>query len=215
MAGAPISLLAATGGRHAAAAGSSGGISASAAGGISQASMILAAFGAVNSAIGSYYSALGQRYELRSQASSLDFEGSMADLNARLAERDASALLEAGKHEKALSTLRFGQVKEASRTRMAAGGVELGVGSAAEVQTSIEAAKEIDSLTIERNALRAAGASRMQAVNLRNQAQLARVSAANLRRTAGTISPALSAFTSLIGGAGQVSSAYLSRQGRL
>lgn len=177
--------------------------------GIKDFGVIMGVTGILQSAIGSYYAVQAQRYQLRSQALDLEFQGSIADINARAAEQDAQATLRAGQQQKALSTLRYGQAKAASRTRQAAAGVQAGVGSAGEVQASIEVAKELDSLTIERNAVRAAGASRTRAVNFQNQALLSRVSAANVRRTAGTLNPALAATTSLIGGAGQVASQWL------
>jgi hypothetical protein len=174
--------------------------------------IVLGIGGALTSAVGAYYSVLGQRYQLRSQALSRDFEASIAGFNARAAERDAQALIQAGQQRKGLSTLRFGQLKAASRTRTAAAGVQAGVGSAAEVQASIEAVKEIDSLTIELNAVRAAGAARTRAVDFRNRALFARVSAANARRSAGALSPGLAAATSLLGGAGRVSSQFLDQE---
>lgn len=177
--------------------------------------LALGAAGAAMSAIGAYQAVQAQQFQLGSQASNLDFQGTMADFNARLAERDAHDAIEAGRHQKGLSTLRFGQIKSSSRTRLAASGVQAGVGSAAEVQTSIEAAKEIDSLTIERSAVRAAGSARLRAVDSRNRASFARVSAGNLRRQAGALSPGLAALTSLIGGAGQVTSSFLFQQSLL
>jgi hypothetical protein len=200
------SLLASGGGG----AGNAGGIDTLS--GLASFGLIMGAVGTLTSSIGAYYSTLAQRYQLRSQALDLEFQGSIANINARAAERDAHIALEAGRHEKAASTLRYGQAKESVRAQTAAAGVQAGVGSAAEVQASIELAKQTDSLTIERNAFRAAGASRARAVDFRNQALLSRVSAGNLRRFAKTMKPGLSALTSFIGGAGQVSSSYLYQQ---
>lgn len=170
--------------------------------------------GAAVSAIGAFYGTQAQRYTLRSNALSLQFQASTAGLNAQLAEQEANVILQAGKQEKAFATLRFGQLKATSRATQAAAGVQAGVGSAGEVQASIELAKDIDALTIERNAVRAAGQARLRAVDFRNQASLARVSAANARRFSSTLSPGLAALTSLIGGSSQVASAFLSRGGR-
>lgn len=165
--------------------------------------------GALLSSVGAYYSAEANRYNLRSRALDADFAATIAGSNARAAELDAEAQLIAGQQQKGLVTLRFGQTKAAVRTRTAAAVLELGVGSAAEVAASIEAAKEIDAMTIEMNAVRAAGASRRRAVDFRNQAALARVSAANLRDSASSINPGLAAATSLISSAGPVSASLL------
>ena len=170
---------------------------------------VLGISGALLSAIGSYRAAESQRYQLESQALELELQGSLANLNARAAEQDAEAILEAGAREKGRTTLRFGQVKGAARARAAAAGIQAGVGSAAEVQVSIEAAKEIDSLTIERNAVRAAGAARLRGVNLRSQALLSRVGVQNLRRGARSLSPGLAAATSLTGSAATVTGQIL------
>lgn len=183
-------------------------------GGLELSGQITAISGALVSSIGAFYAVDAQKYNLRSEALNLAFQGSIAGINAQIAEQDANALLRAGQQEKALSTLRFGQVKAASRAVQGASGLQAGVGSAGEIQASIELAKDLDSMTIESNALRAAGAARLQAVNLRNRAMLARVSAASARRFSSTLSPGLAALTSLIGGAGQVTSSFLSRQGR-
>jgi hypothetical protein len=183
-------------------------------GGLEDFGQVTAVAGALLSSIGAFYGVQSQRYQLRSRSLSLLFQASTAGLNAQVAEIDAAAILEAGKFEKGLSTLRFGQIKATSATQQAAAGVQAGVGSAGEVQASIELAKDIDSLTIERNAVRAAGAARLRAVNFRNQAALARVSAANVRRFSSTLSPGLAGLTSLIGGSSQVASSFLAGQGR-
>jgi hypothetical protein len=168
--------------------------------------------GMVSQTIGAYYAAQAQRYRARSERLNLEFQGSIADINARAAERDAQDLLAAGQLEKMSATLRYGAVKATSRARIAASGLQAGVGSAAEVQTSIEAAKEIDALTIDRNAVRAANASRMRAVNYRNEALLARVSARNVHDMAHSLSPAFAAFTSLLGSAGPLADSLSQRQ---
>lgn len=189
-------------------------ISAATAGGLAAFGNGMAVAGMVTRTIGAYYGAISQRYQLRSQASTLEFQGSIADINARSAEIDAANVLVAGRSEKARLTLRHGQIRSENRARTAASGVELGVGSAAEVDASFEAAKEIDALTIDRNSFRALGAARQRAVDFRNQATLARASASGARLTAGSINPFLSAFTSFAGGAGRVASSFLSQTSR-
>lgn len=159
-------------------------------------------------AAGAYYAAKSQQYQLRSQALDLEFQATIAGLNARAAEGDAQSALEAGKREAGRIGLQYRQVKEAARTRTAAGGIQAGVGSAAEEQASIAYAKEADQITISSNAVRAANASRMAAVGQRNNQRMAMVGARNARRAAGSISPWLAAGSSLIGGAGDVSSRW-------
>jgi hypothetical protein len=185
------------------------GTDTSALSGLATFGLVLGVAGALSQTIGAYYSTVSQRYQLRSQALDLELAGSIADLNARAAEQDAAAIARAGQQQKGLATLRYGQAKAESRTRTAAAGLQAGVGSAAEVQASIELAKELDAFVIEENALRAAGNARRRAVDERNRALLARTQASSLRRIGKSLSPTLSSISSLIGGAGQVSQALL------
>jgi hypothetical protein len=176
-----------------------GGIS-----GLGKASIALQAAGAVSSAIGAFYSVKSAQYQAKSQALSLEHGQSMAYLNARNAERDAQATLLSGQYEAGKAGLQYGQVKEATLTRQAAAGIQSGVGSAGEIAASIEFAKEADQLTITRNAVRAASAHRTQRENLRARGEFAGMSAQNLRRSAGAMSPGIAGFSSLLGSAGGV-----------
>lgn len=173
--------------------------------GLQEFGSVLAISGVLQSAIGSYYSAQAQKYELKSQASDLEFRQSMAARNARIAESDAQLELEAGKRESGRVSLHYRQVKQAAAASAAARGVQAGVGSAAEIQTSIEFAKEMDRNTIDANATRRANAHRARAVDLQNMGRVAGVSAETARRGAGLASPGYAAGTSLLAGAGGVS----------
>jgi len=166
--------------------------------------------GTVNQAIGGFFEAEAQRGELKSQALSFDFQKSIANINARAAEQDAHAFIEAGRRQRALSTLRAGQVAGDTRAAQAASGIQAGVGSAAEVRTSQEFTKELDAFAIDANAFRQASAARRRAVDLRNQAQLARVSAENVRGLRRSISPALAAGTTLLSGSADVARSFAS-----
>lgn len=172
--------------------------------GYSAAGMWLAIAGGLTQAVGSFYSLKSQKLQLRSQALSADYARFAANMNARLAEREAMAIEEAGQRAAAQATMAYGQQKASQRASLAASGVQLGSGSAAELQASTEYAKEVDRLTISANAIRQAEAARRQSVNYRNDASLLGVSARNLRGSARTISPALGAGTSLLGTGGQV-----------
>lgn len=150
--------------------------------------------GAANSAIGSYYGA-------QSQASSLKFQADIADINARIAELGAQSELAAGEKQVAAQTLRAGQIKGAQRAAMAANGVDLGEGSAAEVQASTDIMKDIDKDTITANAVRSAWGYRTQATN-------SQIEALTKRATASGISPIGSTASSLLGSAGSVADAW-------
>jgi hypothetical protein len=164
--------------------------------------------GAVSSAIGAFYSVKSAQYQAKSQALSLEFQQSLSYINARAAERDAQQSLLAGQYEAGRAGLQYRQAVEASRTRQAAGGIQGGVGSAGEVTASIELAKQMDQIAITRNSVRAANAARTGRVSELNRAQMAGVSAENLRTTAGALNPGLAGATSLIGGAGRVARSH-------
>lgn len=158
------------------------------------------------SAIGAGFAAQAQKDQAKAQALSLEFQQSMANRNARLAEEDAQAILAAGRSQVAQLTAQRGQEKARKRVSAAARGVT--GASVQEILATEDLVKEIDAMTINRNAVRAAGQARRGAVNASNQGLLAGVSAGNLRRTARTISP-LAAFSSeSLAGAGRFAAAY-------
>ena len=148
--------------------------------------------GAVLGAIGAWASASAQKASLRAQAD-------IADINAKIADGDAQATLAAGQREEQRSMLFTAGLKGTQRTRLAANGVDLGVGSAARVLTTTDVMGQIDANQIKANAVRQAWGHRIQATNHQNDALRSRANAS-------AISPAMAATTSLIGSAGQVAS---------
>lgn len=148
--------------------------------------------GLAQSVFGNYFSAKAQQSQLRAQAM-------VADTNARLAELGAQSALAQGNQQAAAASAKYGQVKSAQRAAMAANGIDLGVGSAAEVQASTDLAKEQDMNTIAANATRSAWGYREQATDYTNQAAMARAGAAS-------INPSQAAFSTLLSGAGKVAS---------
>lgn len=156
----------------------------------------LSASGAVSGAVGSYWSAKNNQITLEGQAA-------IADTNARIAELGAHQELIRGQHEVARVTLAAGQLKGRQRVALAANGVDLGVGSAAEIQASTDLMKEIDKNTAHANAVRSAWGYRTQGMNYQAEATVK-------RGAAGGISPGLTAFGSMLGGAGQVAGSWYS-----
>lgn len=163
-------------------------------GALAQASLISQIGGVAASTAGGYYSA-------KSQKSAAGFNAAMAELNARQSEQQAQSALQQGKRQVAAITLKAGQLKSAQRAALAANGVDLGTGSAAELQASTDIMKAADAGTAELNALQAAWGYRMQGVNSKNQALMARAQARS-------ISPFGAAASSLLGGAGQVANSW-------
>ena len=161
---------------------------------LAQASMVGQIGGAATSAIGSYFGAATQKAVLNGQAS-------VADSNARISELGAQSALMQGQQQVGALTLRAGQLKSSQRAAMAANGIDLGTGNAAELQASTDIMKEIDANTLTANAVRSAWGYRTQAMNFKNEALTRRASA-------GAISPGMAAASSLLGSAGSVASSW-------
>lgn len=166
--------------------------------GISAGSLAMGAqgAGAAMSTVGAYFGAKSRKMELEGQAA-------MSDLNAQQSELAAQQELAKGNAQIAAVTARAGQVKGSQRAAMAANGIDLGEGSAAEVLTSTDIMKEEDVNTISANAVRAAWGQRIESTNHKNDALMKRAGARG-------ISPGMSAFSSLLGSASQVATSWYS-----
>ena len=158
------------------------------------ASLGMQAAGAAMGTVGSYYSAQNTKSNLQMQAN-------LADTNAQIAELGAQSALAQGAKEEQRSRLQTTALKKSQRVALAANGVDLGQGSAAELLTSTDLMGDIDANTIKANAVRNAWGYRTQATNYQNQALMNRASA-------GAISPGAGAVASLLGGAGSVGQSW-------
>lgn len=165
---------------------------------------IMAIGAAITSAIGSYYQAEATKYQAKSQMSALAFQQEIASRNAAAAHRAADEVIAAGRQEIGRYTMAAGQKAATSRARMAARGIQAGVGSASETEASDDLIKQIDVLTLNSNTVRRAAATRMQASNYRTQATMLGVSAENARATAKSIQPWMAPTASLLGSAGML-----------
>lgn len=155
-------------------------------------------------AIGAYYGIKGAQHEAKSAGLNKRHEESISRINARGFEVQAAEIERAGRKQLQLAQLANQQETGALVAQQGSRGIQLDSGSALEERVSLALAQEIDELTITRNTVAAAGQARLRAVNARNKADLARVSAENFRRTAGSYSPALAATTSLLSGLGGI-----------
>lgn len=157
-------------------------------------SLIQSVAGGIGSTLGSYFQADSQR-------SSLNFQAQMSDINAQIANVGAENEIWKGQQEIATQTLQAGQLKSAQRASMAANGIDLGYGTAAEVQASTDIVKNIDMTTIQSNAIRAAFGYKIQALNDNTRAAMARASAAG-------ISPMADAVTTFGGALSDIASKW-------
>lgn len=149
-------------------------------------------FGLAGQVAGSFYSAKSQRTQA-------DLQAYLAQHNARMSEMGARQALFAGQRQAAARSLQAGQLLSAQKAAQAASGVDLSVGSAAELRAGTEIFKEADVNQIEANALMQAWGYRTQAADYRAQAGMARASSP---------SPALAAGATLLTGAGSVADSW-------
>lgn len=165
-----------------------GGATPDSAGGLSWQTTGLLMFGAgaLASTVGTFFAVKAQQEQLKAQASSLEYEASMSAMNARAAELDAQTIAQSGQRDIALTTMQAGAQLSAARAQTGGAGVRLNTGSTAEVEASIKYVKEADVMAIGMNTAREAAATRTRAVGARNAATLGRVSAQNMRRSAGS-----------------------------
>ena len=166
--------------------------------------LITSVLGGVNSAIGTFYAAKTAQYQEKSEASSYAFQSDMAAINSSRAEITAESIEESGKSQIANYTMQAGQQKAGATASMAARGIALGVGSAADVSASMDVEKDLNVLAINSNTTRQAWAAREQGTDYANQSLLDRTSAVNATRSANSISPFGNTVNSLLGSATQI-----------
>lgn len=159
--------------------------------------------GSIISIMDSIHGARMQKEALKEQASALKHKAWMANFNARRAEEFADGIMGDARHAFGRISQEYEQFKETQKTRTAKRGVVVGVGSSQELLATVDISKEVDKITINRNALRKAAAVRMGAVNQRNEALMANVGAGNMRRNAGAISSFGAALGPTMQGIGQ------------
>ena len=179
------------------------------------ASMVAMVFGTLTGMVGSFYEAQSLQNRLKSEALDYEHASKMSGIAARQAEQDANSIMEASRDDIAWTTAEYGQAKAQTKARQGGSGFVAGQGSGAEVLASMEMAKQIDMMTINKNAVRAASQRRLQGTTERNRGTLADASAANLRGAAGAIKPGLSALSAgLEGGASMLGRYSRLRSGR-
>lgn len=155
--------------------------------------------GAASQLVGTFFSVRAQQSEQKALSLSMEHESSMAAHNARAAEQEAQSIVRGGQHDIAIATMQAGADKSAARADAAGRGVLLGVGSAAEIEASINLVKEMDVMAIRSNTAQAAAAARTRGVNARNAVRLGLMSARNARRNAGNdFLPVAGAASSLL-----------------
>lgn len=145
--------------------------------------------------------AVGARNESKAQQASLLYDAKVSENNATLAEYQAKDALYLGGVDEQSSRMATAAVKSSQRAAMAANGIDLNEGSAADVQTTTDYRGTVEANAIGDSARRSAWGYRTQGVNYQDSAR-------NLRSGANSISPNSAAGLSLLGSAGQVASTW-------
>jgi hypothetical protein len=151
--------------------------------------------------MGALSSANAAKAGAESSQSQLNFQANLADINARMSETQAQQTLLTGQREEQKARIATANLKGTQRASLTANGVDLGVGSAAQILTSTDFMGEVDAETIQANAIKSAWGYRTQGANQKAQADSSRAAAS-------AISPDSAFASSLIGGAGQVASSW-------
>ncbi len=145
------------------------------------------------SAAGTGISALGAYQQAK-------LAGDVAARNAKLADLQAEDALRRGENEAADLRRRVAATKSAQRVSLAAKGLDLTYGTAADLQDQTDFFGESDVATVRTNARKEAWARRSQGANFQAEALSQR--------------PWLSAGSTLLAGAGQVASRWYDYRGR-
>lgn len=127
-------------------------------------------------------------------------QANIARLNAQMMERQAQGVLRSAEKAIVTKTMQAGQVKSSQRARLAANGIAVGVGSAAEIQASTDIIKEIDKNQLKSNAVADAWGYRMKAVGYEGDALMAMAK----KQSAG-----LNFGSTLLSGASQIANNYM------
>lgn len=191
-------------------------------------SVVMMGAGMASSAIGAYSSAKGQQSQMQYQAAMgkinaamAESDASLLELNASISDTQAKMAIASGQREEQNLRLKSGQLKGRQRASLAAGGVDLGVGSAAKVLATTDYMTEVDAGEIRANAARAAFGYKVQQTNQKFAAMSARAQGVTYQAgsafasaSASGISPMGAVTTSLLGSAGSVAtSVYKTGQG--
>jgi hypothetical protein len=172
--------------------------------GIETAAAFLPALGSVAPALQTATGVLGAFGAYRSSQGAKDAYGAQAQVaenNAQIAQWQADDALARGAKAATATRVKTLQLEGDQRAALAANGVDLTVGSAADILRDSDYFGKIDANTVTDNAAREAWGHRMQGANFKGDAL-------NLRNRADVESPWAAAGTSLLGSANRVASGW-------
>tara|TARA_R100001440_G_scaffold38741_1_gene58384 strand:+ start:324 stop:896 length:573 start_codon:yes stop_codon:yes gene_type:complete len=142
-----------------------------------------------------------ERYKLESQGLNYELQSNLADLNADMLTLEAQQVARAYNRQIMTKTLQDGLKKGTARASFAARGIQMGVGSTANVFATSAIMKEIDKLTMNSNKVRAVNQMKTRGVQADIRGDMLGVSASNMFASATTVSPFLNMASTLLTGA--------------
>jgi hypothetical protein len=146
---------------------------------LSAIALALAAGGTAASAVGQYKAGQNQKKAGAAAADVSESQAQVADYNAHVADLQATDAIERGDQAEARFRTQIRGAIGAQRTGFAAGNIDVGFGSAVDVQADAAFLGELDALTIKTNAAREAWGYQVQAYDYRQQAKIDRKAGAN------------------------------------
>lgn len=163
---------------------------------------IMSIGGTVGGIIGNWATSNRQKYEASSAGLTLEHQEDMAAINADMLEMQAQQIARAYNRQIMTKTMAAGLKTGTARASFAARGIQMGVGSTANVFATDAIMKEIDKLTMNSNRVRAANQMRTRGVQADIRSDMLGVSASNMFATASTVSPFLNMTSTLMSGVG-------------
>jgi hypothetical protein len=157
--------------------------------------------------VGAAAAAYGAYRSTQAQKASATYNAKVQEQNAKLAELQAQDTEARGRLEEDAYRKRLGQAQGAQLNALAATGVQLGSGSALDLQQDLRTAGDLDALSIRMNTQREAYAQRLGGTSALAEAALARNQAA-------WANPYIAGGTSLAASAGSFASMwYMGQRG--
>lgn len=137
----------------------------------------MAIIGGVSAAIQAYQAhkaGAAQKAQFGAQAEAANSQADLADYNAGVADTQAKDAIQVGADQESRFRIGVRQMIGAQRASMAASNVDIGTGSAADVQADAAYLGELDAAQIRNNAARSAWGFASQAYDLRQRAVIMR-----------------------------------------
>tara|TARA_R100000654_G_scaffold1736_1_gene6380 strand:- start:2500 stop:3075 length:576 start_codon:yes stop_codon:yes gene_type:complete len=151
--------------------------------------------------IGDRSAADTERYKLESQGLNYQLQSDLADINADMLTLEAQQVARAYNRQIMTKTLKDGLKEGTARASFAARGIQMGVGSTANVFATSAIMREIDKLTMNSNKVRAVNQMKTRGVQADIRGDMLGVSASNMFASASTVSPFLNMASTLLTGA--------------